>query len=129
MIAADTNVVVRFLTKDDPAQAARAAAVLSGRLVWISKTVMLEAAWVLLSLYGFEATKVIHALRSFAGLPNVRLEEPMQVAKAFEWATQGLDFAGALHLASSANTSRLLTFDHKFARRASKVTGQRVVPL
>jgi predicted nucleic-acid-binding protein len=129
VVAADTNVVVRFLTRDDPAQAAPAASLLSSRLVWISKTVLLESAWVLLRVYGFTATEVNEALKGFAGLPNVRMEDAMQVAKAFEWTALGIDFADALHLASSAGTDRFLTFDRKFALRAKKLTGVHVATL
>jgi predicted nucleic-acid-binding protein len=129
VVAADTNVIVRFLTRDDPAQAARAASLLSRSLVWISKTVLLETAWVLQRLYGFTATDVNQALKAFAGLRNVRVEDAMQVAKAFEWTALGIDFADALHLASSVGTNRFLTFDRKFSRRAKKVIGVRVTAL
>lgn len=126
MVAADTNVIVRFLTRDDAAQAARAASLLSGSQVWISKTVLLETAWVLLSLYRFTAVEVNEGLKRFAGLRNVRIEDPLQVARAFEWTTLGIDFADALHLASSVGTNRFLTFDRRFARRAKKLTGVHV---
>lgn len=129
MVAADTNVIVRFLTRDDPAQAARAASLLSRSLVWISKTVLLETAWVLQRLYGFTATDVNQALKAFAGLRNVRVEDAVQVAKAFEWTALGIDFADAIHLASSVGTNRFLTFDRKFSRRAKKITGVRVAAL
>ena len=43
MIAVDTNVVVRALTRDDPTQAARAAALFSSDQVWISETVLPES--------------------------------------------------------------------------------------
>jgi predicted nucleic-acid-binding protein len=129
VVAADTNVIVRFLTRDDPAQAARAASRLSSRLVWISKTVLLETAWVLQSLYGFTAIEVNDALKGFAGLRNVRLEDAMGVASAFEWTALGIDFADALHLASTAGANRFLTFDRRFARRAKRLTGVRVTAL
>jgi predicted nucleic-acid-binding protein len=120
---------VRFLTRDDPAQAARAASLLSRSLVWISKTVLLETAWVLQRLYGFTATDVNQALKAFAGLRNVRVEDAVQVAKAFEWTALGIDFADAIHLASSVGTNRFLTFDRKFSRRAKKITGVRAAAL
>jgi len=129
VVAADTNVIVRFLTRDDAAQAARAASLLSSNLVWISKTVLLETAWVLLSLYGFTAIEVNEALKGFAGLRNVRMEDPLQVARAFAWTALGIDFADALHLASSAVTNRFLTFDRRFARRANRLPGVRVAAL
>jgi predicted nucleic-acid-binding protein len=129
VVAADTNVIVRFLTRDDAAQAARAASLFSSKLVWISKTVLLETAWVLHSLYGFTAIEVNEALKGFAGLRNVRVEDAGAVASAFEWTALGIDFADALHLASSAGTNRFPTFDRRFARRAGKVTGVHVAAL
>lgn len=47
MIAIDTNVLVRLLVADDPAQSSRARALLETQDVWIGPTVLLEAAWVL----------------------------------------------------------------------------------
>ena len=42
MIAVDTNVLVRFLVRDDAGQPARAAELIRSREIWISKTVLLE---------------------------------------------------------------------------------------
>jgi len=53
MIAVDTNVLVRFLVRDDAKQAARAAALIQANEIWVCKTVLLETEWVLRSLYGF----------------------------------------------------------------------------
>ena len=54
MIAVDTNVLVRLLTGDDLKQAAAARSLFAAGPIWIAKTVLLETAWVLRSLYGFE---------------------------------------------------------------------------
>jgi predicted nucleic-acid-binding protein len=50
MLAVDTNVVVRYLTADDPEQFARAVAVVEGAETFVSLTVLLETEWVLRSL-------------------------------------------------------------------------------
>ncbi len=42
MLAVATNVVVRFLTGDEPAQAARARAIFQRETVFLAKTVVLE---------------------------------------------------------------------------------------
>ena len=42
MIAVDTNVLIRLITRDDPRQAARAASLMQTEEVWIGKTVLLE---------------------------------------------------------------------------------------
>ena len=98
MLAIDTNILVRYLTGDHPAQAARARALVEGEDVFVSTTVLLESEWVLRSAYGFSAREVCAALRAFAGLPTVTLEDSALIATALKSAEAGVDFADALHL-------------------------------
>jgi len=118
MIAVDTNVLVRFLVRDDAGQATRAAELIRSGEIWISKTVLLETEGVLRSLYDFAPQALAGALRALAGLGTVRLEDPGVVAKALDWFERGLDFADALHLASAGNARQFATFDRKLARQA-----------
>ena len=118
MRAIDTNVVVRYLTGDDPVQAPRARAVIDAGPVFASTTVLLEAEWVLRSVYGFAATDIARTLRDFAGLPGVSVENPVLVAEALHRTEQGMDFADALHLGAAAQCEALLTFDRGFIERA-----------
>ncbi|HEY2118593.1 MAG TPA: type II toxin-antitoxin system VapC family toxin [Candidatus Acidoferrum sp.] len=129
MLAVDTNILVRFLTGEDSEQATRAATLFSSRLVWISKTVLLETSWVLESDYGLNSGDALAKLKQLAALPNVRMEDALNAAKAFEWAASGIQFADALHLASRGNADSFLTFDRKFAKRAKKLTGVNVATL
>ena len=55
------------------------------------------------SLYDYKQAEIIAALRAFAGLDHVRLEDGLAVARALDWADAGLDIADALHLASMGN--------------------------
>ena len=121
MLAVDTNVVVRFLTGDDPAQAARARAIFQRETVFLAKTVVLETEWVLRSLYRFEAVRIIDALRSLIALQNVVCEDMESVANAIEWVRAGLDFADALHLASARPAGRFATFDRKLIESAANI--------
>lgn len=50
MRAIDTNVVVRLLVRDEPGQAAAADAFVGGG-AWVSLLVLMEATWVLRSVY------------------------------------------------------------------------------
>jgi predicted nucleic-acid-binding protein len=127
MVAVDTNVLVRFLVRDDARQAARAASLIRDSEIWISKTVLLETEWVLRSLYGFSTDRLAAALRALAGLRTVFLEDEIAVAKALDWFTEGLDFANALHLASARNAGRFATFDRSLARRAKQTTALEIV--
>ena len=121
MRAVDTNVVVRYLTGDDPGQAARARAVIDAGDVFVSTTVLLESEWVLRSVYGLSRTKVAAALRAFAGLPGLSVESPAVLSEALDHAERGMDFADALHLGAAARCEALLTFDLRFIEQAGEV--------
>jgi predicted nucleic-acid-binding protein len=122
MLAIDTNLVVRYLTADHPRQSAKARAVIDGEDVFVSTTVILETEWVLRSVYGHDAGQVCAALRAFAGLPRVTLEDSALVATALDRAAQGMDFADALHLGRAENCSAFLTFDQRLVK-AARVVG------
>ena len=121
MRAVDTNVVVRYLTGDDPGQAARARAVVDAGDVFVSTTVLLESEWVLRSVYGLSRTEVAAALRAFAGLPGLSVESPAVLSEALDHAQRGMDFADALHLGAAARCEALLTFDLRFIEQAGEV--------
>jgi predicted nucleic-acid-binding protein len=124
--AIDTNVVVRFLTADDPHQAEAARGVIAAGDVFVSLTVCLETAWVLRGGYGFDADQVAGGLAGVAGLPGITVEDPMRLATAIEWMRGGMDFADALHLAKAEGCSAFLTFDRKLAKAAE---GRSAVPV
>ena len=121
MRAVDTNVVVRYLTGDDPGQAAKARAVIDAGDVCVSTTVLLESEWVLCSVYGLSRTEVAAALRAFAGLPGLSVESPAVLSEALDHAERGMDFADALHLGAAARCEALLTFDLRFIGQAGEV--------
>ncbi|MCY3857097.1 MAG: type II toxin-antitoxin system VapC family toxin [Rhodospirillales bacterium] len=118
MRAIDTNVVVRYLTGDDPYQSARARTAVDGGAVFASTTVLLESEWVLRSVYGFAPEEIAAALRAFAGLPGVAVENPSRIAAALDRAEAGMDFADALHLGAAARCDTMLTFDRRFIEQA-----------
>lgn len=123
MRAVDTNVLVRFLTNDDPSQSRRARTLLAGHSVWIAKTVLLETEWVLRGLYQIEARRIADALERLLGLAGVHVENPRAVRAALDWFGEGLDFADALHLASRGDADTFITFDSRFRRHAKRITG------
>lgn len=129
MVAVDTNVVVRLLVKDHPAQTARAAATFAESPIYIPKTVLLEAAWVLGDAYGLDNAEIVRLLRGVSGLSNVVLEDPQVILEAFVAFESGVDFADALHVASSAGAERFVTFDRRLVRKAATIGGVEVRPL
>lgn len=120
MLAIDTNVIVRILANDHPQQSAKAKLILEQETVFVTLTVLLETEWVLRSAYGFERARVFGALRAFAGLSNVVVQEPSVLAKALAWAERGMDFADALHLSQSGDCDAFVSFDVRFAKAAKR---------
>lgn len=121
MIAIDTNVLVRLVTSDDAAQARRAARLFEKQDVFIVKTVLLESEWVLRYAYGLDRERIAGALRGVLGLPRVAVEDSTAVAIALDHFEAGLDFADALHRASSRHLERFVTFDQRLIKRAAKL--------
>lgn len=118
MRAVDTNILVRFLTADDPKQARAARRVIEAGDIFIGTTVILETEWVLRAGYGFTPDVIAEGLRGLGGLVGISIEEPAEIAQALDWMSAGMDFADALHLARSGHCSAFVTFDKKFAIRA-----------
>lgn len=131
MLAVDTNVVVRYLTGDDAAQAEVARKLVANHPILLLQTVMLETEWVLRSMYGFPRSEVGNGLRAFAQLRTVNVQEPVQVWQALDWFATGMDFADALHLAiaGAINCEALATFDREFAAAARKSKAGKVKAL
>lgn len=122
MLAVDTNLIVSYLTGDHPKQSARARALINGQAVFVAVTVILETEWVLRSAYEYRTSDIARALRAFAGLPTVTVEDGALVAAALDLAEKGVDFADALHLGRSTHCESFVTFDRKFVK-AAKVAG------
>lgn len=127
MIAVDTNIVIRFLTKDNLEQYQRSYKLFQEQEIFICDTVILETEWVLRYSYKFSASEINQALKKLFGLPNVYLADISQVAQVLNWHQAGLDFADAFHLAQSQHCSEFYTFDHKFLRKAKNIVECEVV--
>lgn len=127
MLAVDTNVIVRIVVNDDPDQARRAVALFEQERIFISKTVLLEVEWVLRFSYQLPREVIAATLRKVAGLCNVVVEKPDEVSIALDWHEQGMDFADALHLASSSRAERFATFDQKMMKLAGKLQAMEVL--
>ena len=121
MIALDTNVIVRLITGDDPAQTAAAIAVFRTGPLLLCKTVLLETEWVLRGRYKLGRETIGEAFRKLLGYRKVQVQDRGAVLRALAWYQEGMDFADALHLASVAGAARFATFDGKLAKAAGRL--------
>ena len=126
MRAADTNVLVRLVTRDDKAQCARAIKFFEGNEVYLPKTVLLELEWVLRYSYALDGATIINAINALLDMKRVVPEDESAVREALTLMAENIDFADALHLASSTSSKDMATFDRSFARKAKRVGRGRV---
>jgi predicted nucleic-acid-binding protein len=119
MIAVDTNVLVRFLVRDDEAQFARASA-LFGRAqradeaVFVPTIVLCEVAWVLQRAYRVPKPELVDVLVELVRARHIELESPTEVNRAIAAFEAGRgDFADYLirEQALAAGCDSLATFD------------------
>ena len=114
--------MIRYITNDDPKQAALALKILNKpEEIFIAKTVLLEMEWVLRSVYDLKPAEIYKAILQILGLPNVVPEFPEQIALALEYYRQGMDFADALHLVANSEIKQFYTFDQVFVKKAENV--------
>jgi predicted nucleic-acid-binding protein len=127
MIALDTNVIVRIVTRDHPGQLAAALAVMRNHEVWLCKTVLLETAWVLRYSYGLNRKVISATLAKLLGYRRLQMEDRPAVLRALAWHAEGIDLADALHLASCGSADRFVTFDRRLAAGARSISDAPVV--
>jgi predicted nucleic-acid-binding protein len=120
MIAVDTNVIVRYITRDEPEQERKARALFLNNPVYVSLTVLLETEWVLRHTYRLERSTIAKAIETLLGIAQVEVEQPHSVLLALEGFRAGLDFADAIHVAACPAPA-FATFDADLKRLAAKI--------
>jgi predicted nucleic-acid-binding protein len=121
MLAIDTNIVIRFLTRDHETLARRAFEIVSNNDVFVPVTVILEAEWVLRDAYEMPRDEVIRELRRFCGLERVTVGAADAVEHALNFAEHGLDVADALHIAQATECEAFVTLDKPLVRKARRL--------
>lgn len=123
MIALDTNVIVRLVTADDPGQLQAAREVFQGGDLWVCKTVLLETEWVLRYSYELTPASILEILRKLLGYSGLQVEDRNAVLRALEFYDKSMDFADAIHLASSGEADQFATFDLLLAKKGQSLEG------
>lgn len=120
----DTNVLVRYLTQDDRAQARRANAfidgiVAEGRRCHVNVIVLCEVVWVLRGAYGFDKVTIIRALDRILESAQFSIEDRDLVRRALEEFRRGRgDFADYVIgiWNRQAGCEDTVTFDHSLKK-------------
>lgn len=101
-------------------QRSTAVAALSER-TFVSVTVLLEFEWVMRGFYALPHKDISRVLRALASIEHLTLEDRGSVMVALDAFDQGLDFAGAMHLARSTRAPTFATFDQRLVKRANSL--------
>jgi len=108
--AIDTNVVIRYLTADDPVQTPIATETLRSGFV-LPVTVLMESEWVLRSVYRWPRDRIATAFAEMIDLPTA-LSVPEGCGWALARFAQGADLADMLHVVTATGSaSAFATFD------------------
>ena len=121
MLGVDTNVLVRFLVRDDEAQFEKARKIIrrevdSEEYVFVSLMVVLETEWVLRSLYKQSKNEILEVISGLLESIDVQFEdEPAIEESLLVWKDSAADFADCLIGAHNRRTGcrATATFDAK----------------
>lgn len=120
----DTNVLVRFLLRDDPrqAKAAKAAiddALASGTPLFLSLLVVLETEWVLRTCANLRKPAIIGVFKQLLESRDLNFEDEAALEEAlYQYEDSGAEFADCLLISRYLRLGcrSMLTFDAKAAR-------------
>jgi len=127
MLGIDTNVLVRFLVRDDEAQFEKARKLIkrevaAGRRVFVNQLVLMETEWVLRSRYVAPKNQIIEAISSLLAATDVQFEDEPSIEEAlFMWKDSTADFADCLIGAKNRRLGCRATVS--FDAKASKLPG------
>lgn len=123
MIGLDTNVLVRYIMQDDPAQARAAERFIERTLDadtpgFVNRIVLCELVWVLEDCYGRVRAEVAETLQRLFEIDRIRIETPDLAWRALDAYRDGIDFSDALiALVNIFNRcDHTVSFDRRAAR-------------
>ena len=124
MIGIDTNVLVRYLAQDDPAQSKRASRFIEHECSaatpgFISLVVLVELVWVSESCYGASHAAVAEIVRRILSIRQLVIQDVEMAWKALRlFESSKADFADCLveRMAAAAGCSGVMTFDKAAAK-------------
>ncbi len=120
MIGLDTNVVVRYLTHDDPTQTAKAIQLFASFSPdtpgFISLIVLVESVWVLQRSFGFNRAEITLMVETFLRGREIIVEQAELVSQALRsFTTTGVSFSDCLieRCGHAAECEYTATFDKR----------------
>ncbi|MEJ7590297.1 MAG: type II toxin-antitoxin system VapC family toxin [Planctomycetaceae bacterium] len=124
MIGLDTNVLVRYLTRDDEAQYRATMKLLTRKAArfFVADLVLVETDWVLSSLYNWTRDETADAFARLLQVHNLQFEDEDRIRHSLAAVRRGADLSDELLLTMSRNQGcrEFATFDTAIAKRHTK---------
>ena len=133
MIGLDTNVLIRYIVRDDPKQAAAATRLIESRCTsedpgLINQIVLCEMVWVLSRGYGYERQTIARVIRRILSVQEFRVNNADTAWQAVKYYEQGkADFAD--YLIGLGNQEEKAVGTYTFDRKAAENVLFKMVPL
>lgn len=124
MIGLDTNVLLRFLIRDDPAQTRRADRLVAEECsaddpAYVNRVALCELVWVLESGYRYSRERVALVVETILRTRQLAVEDSQEAWSSLAIYRDGGDFADAFIAAVNLRRgcAHTVTFDRKAARQ------------
>ena len=124
MIGLDTNVLVRYITQDDPKQSSKATRLIESLTAeapgYVGIVAVIELVWVLTACYSSTRSEIGEVLETLLRTQEILVGEAETVWKALRGFRQGkADFADCLieKMAHAAGCRHTVTFDQGAAQQ------------
>lgn len=121
MIGVDTNVLVRYVVRDDEAQFVAAAELLEGlsreQPGFVTQVVLVELYWVLSRGYHYPAATCLDLIKALISMDSLEFEDGEGAVRALTLSEAGADFPDALIHGSMElfGVAETVTFDRRAA--------------
>lgn len=128
-VVIDTNLLVRYLTDDDP-QKAKAVDTLLDRAckaelkILIPSVVIAELVWVLESFYKMTTDKITELVEAILNTPGVDIQDKWIIKAALKlYGSKGMDLIDAwiIEFARDKGAKRIYTFDKKHFKGTEEI--------
>ena len=128
-VVIDTNLLVRFLTDDEPNKAKAVDTLLlkAGRnelKILIPNVVIAELVWVLESFYRMTPEEIINLIEAILNTPGAEIQDKSIIAATLKlYGSKNIDFIDAwiIAFAKNKNVKTIYTFDKKHFRDIGEV--------
>jgi predicted nucleic-acid-binding protein len=124
LITVDTNILLRYALNDNPKLSTKAREIVEGNTCYVPLLALAEMGFVLGSVYETSTADTVAYVKSLMQQKNIRFEHESRVLQALAGVLAGIDWFDAMLWVASPAQCELLTFDKKFASKATKLGWQ-----